>query len=454
MRRQGLGASESADALKDGKIDAFFWSGGLPTRRRAGSGAHAGHHASALIPSGDSSPALQREYGALYFPLEVPRVRVSRRRTRPCRSSASPTCWSSTRRCPSARLRHHARCCSRSRPSSPRSTPKRGICRCETAVAARPPPFHPGAMRFYRRKACGSSSRLIAERAAHAQRRRVAAGRLRAALLCRGLSRLRALLGPLHRPAADLSRQLPADRAGPDVPALSAQARGDRRGVLAGRLGCSIAAAIVGARRGRSSTSTRSSTAPPTRRRSTSCSARSPSCSCWRPRAAPSGWILPVTAAAFLAYAWLGPLFDRIGLPLLAHRGYGAGAAGRHALHDARGHLRRAARRRRDLHRPVHDLRRGARALAAPGAFFIDWALAAMRPLALGARPGRTVTLAGFLLGTVSGSGVATTVMLGIGGLAAAAARRLQRRRRPARSCRPPASARCCRRRRSARRRS
>src|SRR6266852_5701329 len=30
-----------------------------------------------------------------------------------------------------------------------------------------------------------------------------------------------------------------------------------------------------------------------------------------------------------------------------------------------------------------------------------------------GAAPGRTVTIAGFLLGTVSGSGVATTVMLG-----------------------------------------
>ena len=34
------------------------------------------------------------------------------------------------------------------------------------------------------------------------------------------------------------------------------------------------------------------------------------------------GWILPVTAAAFLAYAMAGPWFDRIGLPLLAHRGY------------------------------------------------------------------------------------------------------------------------------------
>jgi TRAP transporter TAXI family solute receptor len=31
IRRQSLGVSESADALKDGKVDAFFWSGGLPT---------------------------------------------------------------------------------------------------------------------------------------------------------------------------------------------------------------------------------------------------------------------------------------------------------------------------------------------------------------------------------------------------------------------------------------
>src|SRR5256886_10791373 len=31
MRRERLGAAESVNALKDGKIDAFFWVGGLPT---------------------------------------------------------------------------------------------------------------------------------------------------------------------------------------------------------------------------------------------------------------------------------------------------------------------------------------------------------------------------------------------------------------------------------------
>jgi TRAP-type uncharacterized transport system fused permease subunit len=35
------------------------------------------------------------------------------------------------------------------------------------------------------------------------------------------------------------------------------------------------------------------------------------------------GWILPVTAAAFLVYAYAGPQFDRVGLPILAQRGDG-----------------------------------------------------------------------------------------------------------------------------------
>jgi len=47
------------------------------------------------------------------------------------------------------------------------------------------------------------------------------------------------------------------------------------------------------------------------------------------------------------------------------------------------------------------------------GKFFLDWSFAALGKSRSGAGPGRTVTAAGFLLGTVSGSGVATTVTLG-----------------------------------------
>ena len=71
-----------------------------------------------------------------------------------------------------------------------------------------------------------------------------------------------------------------------------------------------------------------------------------------------------------------------------------------------------------------------------------------------GAAPGRTVTLAGFLLGTVSGSGVATTVMLGSVVLAAAAQAPATVPKSAARFYPPPASAPSSHRRRSAPRRS
>ena len=71
VRRQALGVSESAGALKDGKVAAFFWSGGLPTAAIQDL-AHTPGTAMRLIPTSSWLPALQREHGALYFPLEVP----------------------------------------------------------------------------------------------------------------------------------------------------------------------------------------------------------------------------------------------------------------------------------------------------------------------------------------------------------------------------------------------
>jgi TRAP transporter TAXI family solute receptor len=71
VTRQGLGASESAGALKDGKVDAFFWSGGLPTAAVQDL-AYSQGLTIRLIPTGDLVPTLQREHGPLYFPLTIP----------------------------------------------------------------------------------------------------------------------------------------------------------------------------------------------------------------------------------------------------------------------------------------------------------------------------------------------------------------------------------------------
>ena len=71
VTRQGLGASESAEALKDGKIDAFFWSGGLPTAAVQDL-SHSQGITIRMVPTGHLVPVLQKAHGPLYFPLEVP----------------------------------------------------------------------------------------------------------------------------------------------------------------------------------------------------------------------------------------------------------------------------------------------------------------------------------------------------------------------------------------------
>ena len=124
------------------------------------------------------------------------------------------------------------------------------------------------------------------------------------------------------------------------------------------------------------------------------------------------GWILPVTAAAFLAYAMAGPWFDRIGLPLLAHRGYPIDRLIGTLYITLEGlfgvPLDVAA-----TYIILFTIYGAVLEQSGAGSFFINWALALMGKSESGAAAGRTVTLAGFLLGTVSGSGVATTVMLG-----------------------------------------
>ena len=72
LTRQALGVSESAGALKDGKIDAFFWSGGIPTAAIQDL-AHTPGVQIRLIPAATVLSMLQNRYGpTLYFAAEIP----------------------------------------------------------------------------------------------------------------------------------------------------------------------------------------------------------------------------------------------------------------------------------------------------------------------------------------------------------------------------------------------
>ncbi len=71
MTRDKLGVSESAGALKDRKIDAFFWVGGLPTAAVTDLGATPGIKIK-LLGHVDALPKMREKYGPLYVKGVIP----------------------------------------------------------------------------------------------------------------------------------------------------------------------------------------------------------------------------------------------------------------------------------------------------------------------------------------------------------------------------------------------
>lgn len=121
-----------------------------------------------------------------------------------------------------------------------------------------------------------------------------------------------------------------------------------------------------------------------------------------------TGWVLPATALIFLLYAYFGRAFP----PPFLHRGQTvARIIGKNYLT-----LEGIFGVPLDVAATfiiLFTIYGAVLEYSGAGKFFLDWSFAALGKSRSGAGPGRTVTAAGFLLGTVSGSGVATTVTLG-----------------------------------------
>lgn len=151
VRRQALGASESADALKDGKVHAFFWSGGLPTGSLQDL-AHTVGVVIRLVPSGDVLPALRQEYGDLYFPLEIPASSY------PGVEASVPVVGVANvlvvnRSMPDELAYDVTRLLFERQSELAMIHPEARHLSLETATAGSPADFHPGAIRFYRERA-------------------------------------------------------------------------------------------------------------------------------------------------------------------------------------------------------------------------------------------------------------------------------------------------------------
>ena len=74
IRRQSLGAAPSVDAIKDNKIEAFFWSGGIPTGSVLDLASTPGRTIK-LVPNTDTLPFLHQQYGdSVYHTVTIPGI--------------------------------------------------------------------------------------------------------------------------------------------------------------------------------------------------------------------------------------------------------------------------------------------------------------------------------------------------------------------------------------------
>jgi TRAP transporter TAXI family solute receptor len=150
LTHQALSASESAGALKDGKVDAFFWSGGLPTAAVQDL-AHSQGITIRMIATGDLVPRLQREHGPLYFPLEVPAGAYPGVAT-PVSVVGVANILVVNRSMPEPLAYDITRLMFEKQPELAAIHPEARNLSLQTAVTGSPADFHPGALRYYREK--------------------------------------------------------------------------------------------------------------------------------------------------------------------------------------------------------------------------------------------------------------------------------------------------------------
>ncbi len=76
VKRERLSVAESVNAIKDRKIDAFFWVGGLPTAAVTDLANTPGTKI-VMVDTGEEVAAMNKKYGNLYFVANIPKATYS-----------------------------------------------------------------------------------------------------------------------------------------------------------------------------------------------------------------------------------------------------------------------------------------------------------------------------------------------------------------------------------------
>lgn len=150
LTTQALGASQSVDALKDGKVHAFFFTGGLPTAAVLDL-THSPGITAKLIPSDAAIPKMQEKYGqSMYYPVVIPKAIYGLGEDVTVVGVANLLVVSETM--PEPLAYDITRLLFEKQAALIAIHPQARDLSLATAVVGSPVPFHPGAVRYYTEK--------------------------------------------------------------------------------------------------------------------------------------------------------------------------------------------------------------------------------------------------------------------------------------------------------------
>ncbi|MEU1888098.1 TAXI family TRAP transporter solute-binding subunit [Micromonospora sp. WMMD987] len=144
VRREHLGLDDSVAALRAGRIDAFFFSGGLPVR---GVAALSDATSIRLVDLGEWTEPLRRSYREVYVSRDIPRSVYG---VDPVTTVANPNYLVVRADLPEPLVREVTRLLMERRAELAAAHPAAGRMSPRSAIATTPLPLHPGAADWYR----------------------------------------------------------------------------------------------------------------------------------------------------------------------------------------------------------------------------------------------------------------------------------------------------------------
>ncbi|EEP74361.1 TRAP transporter solute receptor [Micromonospora sp. ATCC 39149] len=144
VHRERLGLDDSVAALRAGRIDAFFFSGGLPVR---GVEELASGSAVRIVDLGEWTEPLRRSYREVYVSRDIPRSVYG---VEPVTTVANPNYLVVRADLPEPLVREVTRLLMERRAELAAAHPAAGRMSTRSAIATTPLPLHPGAADWYR----------------------------------------------------------------------------------------------------------------------------------------------------------------------------------------------------------------------------------------------------------------------------------------------------------------